>query len=77
MPNLETECSSMTAEAWGFWCMFLAPILLQNCFLCRHYYNHFLKLVRLIHKCISFELKRSEVDEIRQGIQDWVLEYKE
>jgi hypothetical protein len=39
--------------------------------------THFLKLVRLIHKCISWELKRSEVDEIRQGFQDWVLEYEE
>ena len=77
MPNLETERSSMTAEAWGFWCMFLAPILLRNRFSRRRYYDHFLKLVRLIHKCISFELKRSEVNEIRQGFQDWVLEYEE
>ena len=28
MLNLKMEHSSMTAEAWGFWCMFLAPILL-------------------------------------------------
>lgn len=76
MPNIETERSSMTAEAWGFWCMYLAPILLRNRFSCQRYYDHFHKLVRLIHKCISFELKRSEVDEIRQGFQEWVLEYE-
>ena len=57
--------------------MHLAPILLRNRFSRRRYYDHFLKLVRLIHKCISFELKRNEVNEIRQGFQDWVLEYEE
>ena len=77
MPNIETERSSMTAEMWGFWCMHLAPILLQNRFSRRRYYDHFLKLVQLIRKCISFELRWTEVDEIRQGFQDWVLEYEE
>jgi len=76
MPNIETERSSMTAEAWGFWCMYLAPILLRNRFSRRRYYDHFLKLVQLVHMCISFELKRSKVEEIRQGFQDWVLEYE-
>ena len=77
MPNIETERSSVTAEAWGFWSMYLAPILLRNRFSRQRYYDHFLKLIRLVHKCISFELKRSEVSEIRQGFQDWVLEYEE
>ena len=77
MPNLETERSSMTAEMWGFWCMYLAPILLRNRFSHRRYYDHFLKLVQLIHKCVLFELKRSDVDDIRRGFQDWVLEYEE
>ena len=77
MPNIETERSSMTAEVWGFWCMYLAPILLRNRFSRRRYYDHFLKLIRLVHMCISFELKRSKVKEIRQGFQDWVLEYEE
>jgi hypothetical protein len=77
VPNLKTERSSMTAEAWGFWSMYLAPILLRDHFSQQWYYDHFPKLVRLIHKCVSWELKRSEVDEIRQGFQDWVLEYEE
>jgi len=46
MPNIETERSSMTAEAWGFWSMYLAPILLRDRFSRRRYYDHFLKLVR-------------------------------
>ena len=77
MPNLETERSSMTAESWGFWSLYLAPILLRNRFSRQRYYDHFLKLVQLVRKCISFELRRSDVDEIRQGFQEWVLEYEE
>ncbi|KAF9782695.1 hypothetical protein BJ322DRAFT_1110578 [Thelephora terrestris] len=77
MPNIETERSQMTAEAWGFWSMYLAPILLRDRFSHRRYYDHFIKLVRLIHTCISFELKRSEVEGIRQVFQEWVLEYEE
>ena len=77
MPNIETERTYMTAEAWAFWSMYLAPILLRNRFSRRRYYDHFLKLVRLIHKCISFKLKRSDIDEIRKGFQDWVVEYEE
>ena len=45
MPNLETERSSMTAETWGFWCMYIAPILLRNRFSHQRYYDHFLKFV--------------------------------
>ena len=71
MPNIKTEHSSMMAEVWGFWSMYLAPILLQNCFSHRHYYNHFTCLVYFIHKCISFELKRSEIDEI--SVMDMVV----
>ena len=77
MPNIETERSSVTAEAWGFWCMYLAPILLRNRFSHRRYYDHFIKLIRLVHKCVSFELKRSDISDIRQGFQDWVIEYEE
>ena len=77
MPNLETERSSMTAETWGFWSMHLAPVLLWNRFSRQRYYDHFIELVRLVRKCISFNLERSEVDDIRRGFQTWVLEYEE
>jgi hypothetical protein len=32
MPNLEKERSYMTAEAWSFWVMFIAPVVLRNRF---------------------------------------------
>jgi hypothetical protein len=43
VPNLKTDRSSMTAEAWGFWSMYLAPILLRDRFSHRRYYDHFVE----------------------------------
>jgi len=45
VPNLETDRSSMTTEKWALWAMWLTPILLQDCFPDRKYYDHFMKLV--------------------------------
>jgi hypothetical protein len=77
VPNLETDRSSMTAEKWAVWAMWLAPILLRGRFPDRKYYDHFMKLIHLIDKCISWVLKRSELEEIRVGFQEWVEEYEE
>ena len=77
VPNIETDCSSMTAEKWALWAMWLAPILLRGRFSDRKYYDHFMKLIHLINKCIGWVLKRSELEEIRVGFQEWVGEYEE
>jgi len=76
VPNLETDRTSMTAEKWALWAMWLAPILLQNHFHNWKYYDHFMKLIHLINKCASWVLKRSELEEIRVGFQEWVEEYE-
>ncbi|KAF9645325.1 hypothetical protein BDM02DRAFT_3101561 [Thelephora ganbajun] len=77
IPNLKTDYSSMTAEKWALWAMWLAPILLQDCFPNWKYYDHFMKLIHLINKCVSWVLKQSELEEIRVGFQEWVEEYEE
>ena len=77
VPNLETDCSSITAKKWAMWAMWLAPILLRDHFPNRKYYNHFMKLVHLINKCISWIITQSKLEEIRIGFQDWVKEYEE
>ena len=77
VPNLDMDRSNMTAEKWALWAMWLAPILLRDRFPNRKYYDHFMKLVYLINKCVSWALKRSELEEIRVGFQDWVEEYEE
>jgi len=77
VPNLEKERSHMTAEAWSFWVMFIAPIILRNRFTKPRYYTHFMKLVHLIHLCLSYDMKVNDINRIRVGFQEWVVEYEE
>jgi hypothetical protein len=76
VPNLEREHSHMTAEAWPFWVMFIAPIVLCNRFTKPQYYTHFTKLVCLIHLCLAYNMTTSDIDVIRVGFQEWVVEYE-
>ena len=76
MPNIETEWSRMTAEAWSFWVMHIAPIVLRNRFQKPRYYSHFMKLVHLIHLCLSYDMKAEDISEIRTGFEEWVVEYE-
>ena len=76
MPNLEKERSHMTAEAWCFWVMYIGPIVLRNRFKKQRYYSHFMKLVRLIHLCLSYDMKVGDIDKIRVGFREWVIEYE-
>jgi hypothetical protein len=55
----------MTAEAWSFWVMFIAPIVLHNCFTKPQYYTHFIKLVHLIHLCLAYKMKPDDINLIR------------
>ena len=76
VPHLEKQRSHMTAEAWSFWVMFIAPIILRNRFTKPRYYTHFMKLVHLIHLCLAYDMKASDIDTIRVGFQEWVVEYE-
>ena len=76
MPNICTERSSMTAEAWSTWITYLGPILLRGRFSKLVYYEHFVKLSRLVHLCMSYEMKRSDIVLIRDGFIEWVQEYE-
>ena len=76
VPNLERERSHMTAEAWSFWVLFISPIVLRNRFTKPRYYTHLMKLVRLIHLCLTYDMKPSDVNVIRVGFQEWVVEYE-
>jgi len=76
VPNLEKERSHMTAEAWSFWVMYIAPIVLRNRFTRPRYYVHFMKLVRLVRLCLAYDLEASDINTIRIGFQEWVTEYE-
>lgn len=35
-----------------------------------------MKLVNLIHLCLAYDMKASDIDTIRVGFQEWVTEYE-
>ena len=76
MPKISTKRSSMTAETWSTWITSLGPILLQEQFSKPVYYKHFLKLSCLIHLCMSYEMRRSDIELIRNRFIKWVKDYK-
>ena len=76
VPNLEKERSHMTAEAWSFWAQYIAPIILRNRFTKPRYYVHFTELIHLVRLCLAYEMKAGDIEAIRDGFQEWIVEYE-
>lgn len=74
--DVSSKKVSWTADSHSFWCLFLAPVLLEQRFKRRKYYVHFVELVRLLNICLQFEITRDEVSEVRQGLIKWVQDYE-
>ncbi|PPQ82425.1 hypothetical protein CVT26_013426 [Gymnopilus dilepis] len=74
--NMAVDKSQLTADAWSFWALYLGPILLRGCFSSSRYYKHFVLLVKLITRCLQFEITKEEINEVRVGFQQWVEEYE-
>ena len=66
----------MTAKTWSTWIMYLGPILLRDRFSKPIYYKHFVKLSHLVHLCMSYEMKWTDVEVIQNGFIEWVQEYE-
>ena len=64
--------SSFTAEAWGFWFMYIAPFLLQNRFADQKYHEHLCNLVDIMKICLQFEITDDEIDGLEEKIHNWV-----
>ncbi|KAI0326297.1 hypothetical protein GY45DRAFT_1259252 [Cubamyces sp. BRFM 1775] len=75
-PNVAKDNTSWTADLRSFWALYLGPVLLTGRFTHRRYYEHFVLLVQLIHRCLQFEISTGEVDEIRTGFIKWVRQYE-
>lgn len=73
--NIADEQAGYTAEGWAFWSMYLGPILLKGR-LRSPYYEHFLKLTKILKTCIKFSLSLDEIDELEDEIAAWVLLYE-
>ncbi|KAJ3485684.1 hypothetical protein NLI96_g4778 [Meripilus lineatus] len=67
---------SWTADSRSFWCLFLAPVLLERRFKKPKYYTHFIELVRLMNICLQFEITREELSQLREGLIKWVKDYE-
>jgi hypothetical protein len=74
--NIASNKGSFTAEAWSFWTLYLAPVLLRNRFLKDTYFKHFIKLVRLLNMCLDWEYSTAKFGEMREGFVEWVEEYE-
>jgi hypothetical protein len=77
LPNIATDRSSFTAEAWSFWFMELAPFLLHNRFADKKYHQHLCDLVDIMKICLQFEITDEEVNVLEQKIHAWVHLYEE
>ena len=63
--NIATDKSQCTADAWSFWLQYIAPVVLENKFTEAKYYRHFVNLVKLIRKCLQFEMQKSDIEMVR------------
>lgn len=75
-PNVAKDKTSWTADLRSFWSIYVAPIVLSGRFKKRKYYDHFVLLVRLINRCLQFEITTAEVDELKSGFIEWVKQYE-
>ncbi|KAL7277981.1 hypothetical protein ACG7TL_007934 [Trametes sanguinea] len=76
-PNVASDKTSWTADTRSFWAQYVGPVLLERRFKHRRYYDHFVLLVKLIRRCLQFEITHTEVAELRTGFSQWVLKYEE
>jgi hypothetical protein len=76
LPDIATDRSSFTAEAWSFWFMHLAPFLLQNRFADPKYHRHLCDLVDIMKICLQFEITEEEINELEKKIHNWVRLYE-
>ena len=76
VPNIATDRSSFSAEAWLQWALFIGPVVLNHCFKHVKYYNHFCDLVWLINLCLQYQLLDDELLEIQTSFIEWVNKYE-
>ena len=67
VPEL-TKRSEFIAETWDVFTTQLSPSLLRRAFDDSRYYEHFVRLVKLLRTLISFDLPHDELASLRRGI---------
>ncbi|RXW22118.1 hypothetical protein EST38_g3746 [Candolleomyces aberdarensis] len=74
--NIADEKASSTADMWSFWLQYLGPVLLSRKFRRPIYFQHFIELVKLVRICLQFELTAEDLQILRDGFPNWVLQYE-
>ncbi|KAJ7029534.1 hypothetical protein C8F04DRAFT_962737 [Mycena alexandri] len=73
---LQSTPSYFTAEAWCFWFVYLAPILLKGRFRDVKYYDHACQLGDIIKSCIALQFTYTEINQLQDNCIDWVQTYE-
>ena len=76
VPNIADEKSHMTCETYSIWTIHWAPIVLRDCFVNTHYYNHFCRLVELLSLCLEYEIDAEQIKQLKEGLIEWVQDYE-
>ena len=76
IPNPAKDSSYFTSLTWSVWSLFIAPTMLQCHFPDERYYQHFCSLVRILNLCLQFEISKEEINKIKLGICEWVVDYE-
>ncbi|KAF7329188.1 hypothetical protein MKEN_00179400 [Mycena kentingensis (nom. inval.)] len=74
--NVAADRTMCSAETWSFWMLYLGPVLLQNQFRNRAYFDHFVDLVKLVNLCLQFEYSPTDINNIRAGFIAWVEKFE-
>ncbi|KAG6815253.1 hypothetical protein H0H93_010446 [Arthromyces matolae] len=77
VPNIATHRSTYSAEMKSIWTMYIGPVLLQHHFTHAKYFNHFVSFVRIINRCIQFEMTYEDIEDVRGELIQWVQKYEE
>lgn len=74
-PDVAAERVHWTADLRSFWTCYVGPVLLKE-HLKAKYFQHYVRLVKLLHKCLLFEISRDEIAVLREGFVQWVIDYE-
>ena len=76
VPNIAELRYQLSAESRCLFATHVGPALLRNRFRFPRYYQHYIRLVRLINTCLDFEITRTGIEEVRNGFAQWVRDYE-
>ncbi|KAF8604901.1 hypothetical protein BDV93DRAFT_84112, partial [Ceratobasidium sp. AG-I] len=76
VPDVAKSRYELTAESKCLFATHIGPALLRNRFRYPCFYQHFVRLVQLIHTCLDLEITRQHVEEVRRDFSRWVQDFE-